>query len=310
MAVKTDISDKAARNQLNITIRSQPWYQDFFKSKGLDPNQVQLSKDQQKELQALTVANGYLDPSDGHVDAAGNISDFHGWKGLPTAAKIAIIGGASVATLGAAGAFGGAAPVASVAGGGGGSVAAGGAAAGGAGATVGTTSAVSGALATAGKIKSTYDKVNEIIGGAGRGVGAATSQAGANRLENEDRQARAAQINIAGERAQVEQDNEARKNLYRANYARNPMTSEFNTRGVPQVGAPMMEGLTSLEQAALTHAAAAKDRKPYTPYVPNLEKSGMERTGSILGPVLSTYERIAPLLKRGPRPQAESDYEF
>jgi hypothetical protein len=309
--VKTNISDKEARNKLNITIRSQPWYQDYFKSRGLDPNQVQLSKAQQQELQQLTVSNGFLDPSDGHIDPAGNVSDFHGWKGLPTAAKVAIIAGAAAATAGAAGAFGGGAGAASAASGTGGSIAAGGGvAAGGAGATVGTTGAIAGTLSAIDKAKSTYDKVNNIIGAAGRGVGAATTAAGAARLEDEDRQARAAGINIQGQAAQAAQDTEARRNLYRASVARNPMAGPNNARGLPTISPEMMQGLSSFEQAALKQAASAQERKPFTPYVPNLQKSTMERTGSWLSPILSTYEKIAPLLKRNPQSMDENQYEF
>lgn len=104
----TNISNKHQRNQLNLTIRQQPWYQEWFASKGLDPNMVKLNDQQRKELQQLVVQNGFLDPSDGHIDPAGNVSDFHGWKGLPTAAKIAIGAGVTAATLGAGGAFTGA----------------------------------------------------------------------------------------------------------------------------------------------------------------------------------------------------------
>ena len=104
----TNISDKNARNQLNATLWAQPWYQEWFASKGINKGgKVNLSDQERKELQQLVVQNGFLDPSDGHIDPAGNVSDFHGWKGLPTAAKIAIIGGAAAATAGAAGAFGG-----------------------------------------------------------------------------------------------------------------------------------------------------------------------------------------------------------
>ena len=109
----TNISDKNQRNQLNAALWEQPWYQEWFASKGIDKGgKVKLSDQQRKELQALVVQNGFLDPSDGHIDPAGNVSDFHGWKGLPTAAKIAIAAGAAAATAGAAGAFGGTAAIA------------------------------------------------------------------------------------------------------------------------------------------------------------------------------------------------------
>lgn len=116
---KTNISDKNERNQLNAILWQQPWYQEWFASQGIDKGgKVKLSDQQRKQLQALVVQNGFLDPSDGHIDPAGNVSDFHGWKGLPTAAKIAIIGAAAAGTAGAMGAFGGGGGIAGSAGGG------------------------------------------------------------------------------------------------------------------------------------------------------------------------------------------------
>ena len=105
----TNISDKNARNQLNATLWAQPWYQEWFASKGINKGgKVNLNDQERKELQQLVVQNGFLDPSDGHIDPAGNVSDFHGWKGLPTAAKIAIGAAVAAGTLGAGGAFTGA----------------------------------------------------------------------------------------------------------------------------------------------------------------------------------------------------------
>jgi len=120
-------------NQFNLQIRQQPWYQDWFRQRGLDPNRVQLDDRQREELKQLVEAqSGFKLPGDMKIDPAGNLNEKGGWAGLPTGVKIAIIAGATVATAGAAGAFGGGAGAASAAGGGGG------AAAGGTGTAIGT----------------------------------------------------------------------------------------------------------------------------------------------------------------------------
>jgi hypothetical protein len=297
----TDKSTKEVINQFNLEMRGQPWYQKYFSDRGLDPNHVKLSKPQREEIEQLALQNGA--PKDAFddmmIDPAGNMNTEHGFASLPTWAKIAIGSGAVVGGYFAAPALAGA-----VTGGGGaapGAVAAGGTTAG----VGGTTATIAG---TTGSALSTYGKVANILGAAGRGVGAATTAAGANRLENEDREARAAGINIQGEAAQRAQDTEARKNLYRASVARNGVAGPNNARGLPPISPEMLQGLTSFEQAALKQAASAQERKPFTPYVPNLQKSTMERVGSYVSPALSTYAQIAPYLQRSPKD--ESQYEF
>ena len=112
------------RDQINIKMRQSPAWQNAIRSVGgfRPDGVVSLNKQQQQQVAQLMG----IPTSDFHIDQAGNISDFHGWKGLPTAAKIAIIGGATAATLGAAGAFSGGAGAASAAGGGAGAGAGGG----------------------------------------------------------------------------------------------------------------------------------------------------------------------------------------
>ena len=152
----TNISNKNERNQLNATLWQQPWYQEWFASKGINKGgKVKLSDQQRKELQALVVQNGFLDPSDGHIDPAGNVSDFHGWKGLPTAAKIAIIGGAAAATAGAAGAFGG----------GGGAI----------GGATGAGSSVAPSVGIGGLNVGTLTSIPGVTTGIGGGIGGATA---------------------------------------------------------------------------------------------------------------------------------------
>jgi hypothetical protein len=61
-------------NAFNVYLRSQPWYQDWFRTRGLDPNRVKLSRGQQGELERLMRQNG-LDVQGGmHIDAAGNVN--------------------------------------------------------------------------------------------------------------------------------------------------------------------------------------------------------------------------------------------
>ena len=106
MAYRPDqIDTDLERDQINPTMRASAAWRDTITSFGLNPDgPLHLTKDQRKRLAAVI---GF-DASDNHIDPAGNINDFHGWKGLPTAAKIAIIAGATVATAGGIGAATGA----------------------------------------------------------------------------------------------------------------------------------------------------------------------------------------------------------
>ena len=94
--VPNDKSTKDAINQWNLEMRQQPWYQEWFASQGLDPNNVKLSKQQREQLEQLAIANGA--PKDAFddmmIDPAGNLNTEHGFASLPTWAKIAIGAGA------------------------------------------------------------------------------------------------------------------------------------------------------------------------------------------------------------------------
>jgi hypothetical protein len=97
-------------NTFNATIRNTDWYQDWFAQRGLNPNKVQLTKDQRNELKAIVEQNtGFQFPGDMKIDPAGNLNEKGGWAGLPKGVKLAIIAGAAVASGGVLGAFGGAA---------------------------------------------------------------------------------------------------------------------------------------------------------------------------------------------------------
>lgn len=92
-------------NKVNLTLKSQPWYQQFFKERGLDPNKVKLSGSQRQALTGLAAQNGYSLGDRMKFDEAGNINQQGGFAGMPTWAKIAIAAAPVVATagLGAAG---------------------------------------------------------------------------------------------------------------------------------------------------------------------------------------------------------------
>lgn len=114
-------------NAFNLKIRTSPWYQEWFKQKGLNPNQVKLSSQQREELkQVVEQHTGFQFPGDMKIDPAGNLNEKGGWAGLPKAVKIGIIAAAAVGGGAALGAFGGVGGSSSAAAGGGSSAAAGG----------------------------------------------------------------------------------------------------------------------------------------------------------------------------------------
>lgn len=113
------LNSKGARNVVNTRMRATPEWRSAIQRLGLNPDgPLHLSDQQRKQLaQMLGVHNNMGGEAELEIDPAGNINTTHGWSGLPTWAKAAIIGGATVATAGAAGAFSGGAGAASAAGG-------------------------------------------------------------------------------------------------------------------------------------------------------------------------------------------------
>lgn len=88
-------------NNFNGQMRQQPWYQEWFAQRGLDPNKVKLNDAQREELKRLIEQRaGFVFPKDMKIDPAGNLNEKGGWAGLPGWAKTAIIGGATVASMG------------------------------------------------------------------------------------------------------------------------------------------------------------------------------------------------------------------
>ncbi len=90
MANATQKTSEFELNKMNEEMRSQPWYQQWFQSKGLNPNKVKLDGRQRQELAQLAARNGFTIGDRMKVDEAGNFNQMGGYAGMPTAAKIAI----------------------------------------------------------------------------------------------------------------------------------------------------------------------------------------------------------------------------
>lgn len=99
---------EATIDQVNIWMRSQPWYHDLLQSWGQDPNNVHLSKQQSQEIIKHAQGQGVVvDEGNMEVDPSGNFNP----KGHKLRNTL-IVGGlaaATIATMGVAGAFGSAA---------------------------------------------------------------------------------------------------------------------------------------------------------------------------------------------------------
>jgi hypothetical protein len=100
MSTATQKSSESEINQLNLAMRQTPWYQDFFKQRGLNPNQVKLNDRQRAELAQIAARNGYQLGDRMKIDQAGNINQMGGFAGMPTWAKIAIAAAPVAATAG------------------------------------------------------------------------------------------------------------------------------------------------------------------------------------------------------------------
>ncbi len=71
----------------NRSIRSQPWYQQWFAERGLNPNKVHLSDQQRHELEQVVIANTGAPKdafNDMNIDPAGNLNTEHGFHSQPT----------------------------------------------------------------------------------------------------------------------------------------------------------------------------------------------------------------------------------
>lgn len=74
MAVPTRKTDEGQLNEFNAWLKTQPWYQQFFASRGLDMNRVKLSRGEQSQLESLMAQQGVSVPSGMHIDQAGNLN--------------------------------------------------------------------------------------------------------------------------------------------------------------------------------------------------------------------------------------------
>lgn len=101
---------EASLDQVNIWMRSQPWWQ------AIKGNNAKLNDAQRRQIQQAAQANGVvIDEGSVNIDSTGNL-DNQGHK-LRNTVLVAGIAAASIATMGAAGAFAGAAGAGSAAGG-------------------------------------------------------------------------------------------------------------------------------------------------------------------------------------------------
>lgn len=288
---KASLQTSADRNKVNTAMRATPQWRDAITAMGLNPDgPLKLNKAQQQSLaKQLDIPT-----DDFHIDPAGNINDFHGWKGLPTWAKVAVISGAAIGTAGAAGTFGGGAGAAGAgAGGGAGATTAGGTLAStalpglaGTGMAVTAPAAVTGGLTTGGVLgltgvtssiptlnriadlvrtgKSTTDKISDILGSASRGVGDATQAAGQNRISADELRMEGGRDYESQftNRANLEdkQRKSALADVYRKGwYASNPQVGPSTTGGArPSVpwSENYMSALSGLEQEGMKRLTA------------------------------------------------------
>ena len=86
------IGNAAQANQASQFMRAQPWYQDFLKQQGQDPNHVKLTKDQSYQLLQLARQKGVGISTKYSLDSSGNIVS----EGMPGWEKAAIIAGVVV----------------------------------------------------------------------------------------------------------------------------------------------------------------------------------------------------------------------
>jgi len=98
---------EATIDQANIAMRAMPWYQEQMRQWGQDPGHPNLAKSQSQQILKLAQANGYVvDQGQMEVDDHGNFNPI-GHK-LRNTLIVVGIAAATIATMGAAGAFAGA----------------------------------------------------------------------------------------------------------------------------------------------------------------------------------------------------------
>ncbi len=101
-------ASEASLDQVNIWMRSTPWYQEMMRAWGQDPGHPSLNDAQRQAITREAQKNGVVvHEGDVEIDKGGNF-DTRG-HGLRNTLIVAGIAAASIATMGAAGAFAGAA---------------------------------------------------------------------------------------------------------------------------------------------------------------------------------------------------------
>lgn len=289
-------------NQFNLQMRAQPWYQQWFAERGLNPNQVKLNDRQQEELKrTIEQRAGFKFPGDMKIDPAGNLNEKGGWAGLPTWAKVAIIGGAAVATGGALGAFGGA----------------GGATSGGAAATTAGAPSAAGSIAgsigatgatTAGTLGSTaavaspgiFSRIGQVLNSpvataAGRMISGATDAAANNRgAEIEARFGHDALRIADSKNARDLETDDYRKSLFgqlASSYTPSARPAGAEGRNPQGFTTPESQEAGRLMSEIARKRLAAQNYSQITPYSELPVKPGtMERIGNWLGPGLSLFD--------------------
>lgn len=305
--------DDTSINAFNLKIRLTDWYQDWFRSKGLNPNMVKLNDQQREELKRLVEAkSGFVFPKDMKIDPAGNLNEKGGWAGLPTGVKIAIIAGATVATAGAAGAFAGGGGIG--AGGlGSGATAAGNFAAQGASPLLGGGSLAAGggaAAATGGGAAAGGAGLFSKIAGAaqvgGRVLGSMSAASAANRgaetavqLDRDRMQLEADQLKLQAEKSARDGQSDTFNKSMWGNYVANYQPS------VPAEVAPYAGNIRQISDAEreagrtlASQAKATMDSGQYTSVNPQVTPYGdlktqpgmFERIANVAGPALSFWD--------------------
>jgi hypothetical protein len=97
-------STEASIDQVNIWMRSTPWYQNQMRAWGQDPGHPTLSEDQSTQIKRMAQANGVtVDEGNVELDDHGNFNPI-GHK-LRNTLIVGGVAAATIATMGAAGAF-------------------------------------------------------------------------------------------------------------------------------------------------------------------------------------------------------------
>ena len=317
------IGNPQQASQATAFMRQQPWYQQLVQSWGIDPNDTdengnlrqKLTDEQQQQLIAAARDNGIGISESYSIDENGQIAkpDSHMLRNLAIAAGIT---GLALTGLGAAGIG----PLAGALGGG----------------TEAATSAspfiadlgavspaeFAGAAApvlptlagtapvVAGAGGSTLAKITNLLPSVGKAVGAATSAAGQNALNQEQLGLSAANTDITGQSAYTNEElaiakenaaleNQKLKDAFMAEKATHPSVSPFDITGGPKYSP---EYLSTLQTMAAQTPELLKAPTPYKPITPSglqqatgTTPSTLQKIGEIAGPAATALPSVLKL---------------